>query len=160
MNVNLRKCFFWLIFFTILFTISFAGLNYRNEEKKTPALQNAFSSTGAKFVNNEVYVWCKIDKQSEDQKSLLELADKLSDSVGMLKNSDFSKNTVNSDLICKTEIKGVTSDGKTVCITTQLNKNKSGTDKSFISIDLINELTQLDINGTANLLKENLKVLA
>ena len=142
------------MFFIILFTIFYTGLYYRKGENP-PALQNAFTSAGAKFVNSEVYVWSDIGEQYKSMESLLEVADQLSIKIGILKNDDFSKKTVSNDSIDKTEIRGSTTDGKVVCISAQISKSKSDIDKSIISIDVTNESAQLDINDTANLLEEN-----
>ncbi len=156
MNVKLKKYFFLLMFFTMLFTISYAGLYYREGAKKS-ALQSSLVKAGVNFVNSEVYVWCNTDELQYDTDSIVKVTERLSDSIGIVKNVDYSINTLNNDFIRKTEIRGSTSDGKTVCINSQLNKNKSQENNSFISVDIINELEQTDINDTAQVLKEKFK---
>lgn len=156
MDVRLKKYFFLLMFFIIMFTISYAGLYY-SEGTKKPTIQGSFLSAGANFVNSDVYVWCNTDKLWDEPDSIVKITDQLSDSVGILKNDDYTINTLNNDFIRKTEIRGSTSDGKTVCIISQLNKNESDENSSFISVNVIDELTQTDINNTAETLKEKFK---
>ncbi len=156
MSAKLRKTFFWLMFFTIVFTISYAGLYYR-EETKNPDLQDSFLSAGANFVNSEVYVWCNADKLQDHPDGIVSVAEGLSESVGVLKEKDYTINTLNNDFIRKTEIRGSTLDGKTVCIISQLNKSESDENDSSISVDIISELTQTDIYSTAKLLEEKFK---
>lgn len=135
--------------FILLFTTSYVGIYYRGGDNTS--LQNVFSDIGAKFVNSEVYVWCNTDELYKSRESLLGFADQLSASVGLSEKSTIKDGTE------KTEIVGTTATGKKVCITVQFNKDKDGVGKNVISIDVINKLTQLDINDTANLLKEKFK---
>ncbi|OPZ83473.1 MAG: hypothetical protein BWY74_04442 [Firmicutes bacterium ADurb.Bin419] len=78
----------------------------------------------------------------------------MSESVGVLKEKDYTINTLNNDFIRKTEIRGSTLDGKTVCIISQLNKGERDENNSSISVDIISELTQTDIYNTAKLIEE------
>lgn len=155
MDTKLRNYFFLSMIFILLFTTAYVGLYYRGEENT--ALQNIFSDTGAKFVNSEVYVWSNIDEQYKSQESLLGFANQLSENVGLSDKRDLLKKSSRKDAAVKTEINGSTADGKTVCITAQFNEGKNDTEKNVVSIDVINKLTQLDINDTANLLKEKFK---
>ena len=141
--------------FTMLFTISYAGLYYRGGAKN-PELQNSFLKAGANFVNCEVYVWCNTDKLHCGPDGIVEICEKLSDSIGIVKNDDYSINTINNDFIRKTEIKGSTSDGKTACIVSQLNKSGEESN-SYISVDIINEQKQADLNDTAQLLEDKFR---
>ena len=155
MDTKLRGYFFLSMILILLFTTSYVGIYYRGEENT--ALQNIFSDTGAKFVNSEVYVWCNTNELYKSKESLLEFADQLSVSVGLSDKGDLSKKSISKEGTVKTEITGCTADGKTICITVQFNEDKDKMQKNIVSIDVINKLTQLDINDTANLLKEKFK---
>lgn len=154
MTVKLSKCFFLLMFFILLFTILHTGIYYRGEEK-TSTLQDAFFSTGAKFVNSEVYVWSDISEQNHSPENLLNLADQLVIDLSVMKNDAFSKQTADNNSIDKTEIRGCCADGKSVCITTQLSNNNE--QRSNISINVINEMIQHDISDIASLLEEKFR---
>lgn len=154
MIIKLSKGIFLLMFFIILFTIFQTRIYYRGEEK-TCVLQDAFFSTGAEFVNSEVYVWADIDEHNNSTENLLNLAEKFVVDLSVVENNDFSKQTTNSNFIDETEIKGCCADGKIVCITTRLSKNSEH--RSNISINVINEMIQKDIIDSANLLEEKFR---
>lgn len=142
------------MFFTILFTIFYTGIYYK-EGENTFALQDAFSSTGAKFVNSEVYIWSYIDEQKNSPENLLNFADQLAIDLNITRNAPFSNKTVSNAFINKTDRIGTCSDGKSVCVSTQLSKDNL--QKSNISINVINELYHQDINDSARLLEEKFK---
>ena len=149
--IRLSKYFFLLIFFTILFITFYAGICYKDN---TFSLYDAFSSTGAKFVNSEVYIWSYIDKQKSSSDNLLDFAHQLAIDLNITRNATFSNKTVSNAFVNKTDIIGTFPDGKSVCVSTQLSKDN--VQKSNISINIINENYQ-DINDSASLLEERLR---
>ena len=73
--VKISKYFILFMFFIMLFTIFYIGIYYR--EGDNSILQNAFLSSGAKFVNSEIYVWSDMEDQDQSKEDLLNLADQL-----------------------------------------------------------------------------------
>lgn len=132
----------------------YTGICY-NEGENTFALQDAFSSTGAKFVNSEVYIWSYSDEKKNSSNNLLNLADQLAIDLNITRNAAFSNNTVSNASINKTDIIGICADGKSVCVSTQLSKDNL--QKSNISINVINKMNHQDINDSARLLEEKFR---
>lgn len=152
-TVKLSKYFILFMFFIMLFTILYRGIYYKGRDNSI--LQSAFFSSGAKFVNSEVYVWSDIDEQNQSKEKLLNLAGQLEIDLSIVKNSAYTKQSVEKPLIDKTEIKGVCADGKSVNIIAQ--QSRDNLQKSNISINVINRMTTQDINDTVNIIKERFK---
>ena len=142
------------MFFTILFTIIYTGIYYK-EVENTFALQDAFSSTGAKFVNSEVYIWSYIDEQKNSSENLFNFADQLAIELNITRDAAVSNKIVSNGFINKTDIIGTCADGKSVCVSTQLSKDNI--QKSNISVNVINKLNNQDINDSTRLLEEKFK---
>ena len=141
------------MFFIMLFTIFYIGIYYR--EGDNSILQNAFLSSGAKFVNSEIYVWSDMEDQDQSKEDLLNLADQLAMDLSVVEKDTFSKQTADTYLMDKTEIKGVCADGKSVSITT--GKSKDNVQKTNISINVNNTMTSKDIADTVNVIKDKFK---
>ena len=153
MTVKLSKYFILFMFFIMLFTILYIGIYYRGGDNSI--LQNAFLSSGAKFVNSEVYVWSDIDEQNKSKEKLLNLADQLEIDLGIVKDYTYTRQSVTKHPMDKTEIKGVCADGKSVNITAQ--QSRDSWQKSNVSINVINRMATHDINDTVNIIKERFK---
>ncbi|AEV67047.1 YwmB family TATA-box binding protein [Acetivibrio clariflavus] len=155
MIVKLSKYFILFMFLIMLFTILYGGIYYRWGDNSV--LQNAFLSSGAKFVNSEVYVWSNMDEHNQDMEKLLKLADQLEMDLSVVKNNTYTKQYVKEHSFDKLEIKGICADGKRVDIAAQQCKDNS--QKSNISVNVINRMGALDINDTVNAIKERFKSL-
>lgn len=145
---------FSFILIAVLLIASIIGTTYYIRTQKASetdgiSITDAFNSSGAKMVVNELYFFTRAD---DDFKNLQSLSAVCEDVFKELEISGYKKNTTSSDDLAKTDILGTTKDGVKVSAMASIVGNKSGKGDKYITVDATET-----INGSALLLRNKIE---
>ncbi len=145
---------FSFILIALLLIASIIGTTYYIRTQKPSgddriSISDAFNSSGAKMVVNEIYVFARADDGFKDLQSLTAVCEDVFRKVGI---SDYKKNSNSSDDLVKTDILGTTKDGVKVSAMASIVGNKTGKGDKYITIDATET-----INGSALLLRDGIE---
>jgi hypothetical protein len=122
---------------------------YKNFEKDRISISDAFKSSGARMVINELYIFARAD---DNMKNLDNLTDVCKEVFKALEIADYSKNSTSTDSLLKTELSGNTKDGVKITAMASIVGNKSGDRDKYITIDATET-----VNGSALLLRDKIE---
>ena len=98
------------------------------------SIVDAFHSSGAKMVVNELYFFVRA---TDDYNNLSSLTDVCNEVFKSLEITNYSKNTTSTDILLKSDLLGATKDGVKVSAMASIVGNKSGAGDKYITIDAI-----------------------
>ncbi len=113
------------------------------------SISDAFKSSGAKMVINELYFFVRAN---DDYKKLEDLTAVCEDVLKTLEISDYSKNSTSTDSLIKCDMSGNTKDGVKVSAMASIVGNKTGDGDKYITIDATET-----VNGSALLLRDKIE---
>ncbi|MDF2988915.1 MAG: hypothetical protein K0R50_4425 [Eubacterium sp.] len=113
------------------------------------SISDAFKSSGAKMVINELYFFVRAN---DDFKKLDDLTAVCEDVLKTLEVSDYSKNSTSTDTLIKSDLSGSTKDGVKISAMASIVGNKTGNGDKYITIDATET-----VNGSALLLRDKIE---
>lgn len=145
---------FSFIFIAILLVSVIIGTTYyiriqNKSNQQEISIADAFNSSGAKMIVNELYFFVRATDDYKDLGSLNEVCDEVMKSLEI---TSYSKNSNSTDSLLKSELLGTTKDGVKVSAMASIVGNKSGAGDKYITIDAIGA-----DNGTALLLRDKIE---
>lgn len=126
------------ILLIIFFTLYAVNIHVKTQIPEI-VLQKAFNESGAQAVSSEIYFWAKLDSKYSGEEKLKELVSQLSQSIGIIRNTDMPSKLQENDLMFKYEVNGVTSENRLVNICGQTNRVWGKNAESFISIRVVED---------------------
>lgn len=121
----------------------------KNSETNKISISDAFKSSGAKMVINELYFFVRVDK---DFKKLDNLSAVCEDVFKSLEITGYSKNSTSTDTLIKSDMSGNTKDGVKISAMASIVGNKTGAGDKYITIDATDT-----VNGSALLLRDKIE---
>lgn len=141
--------FYIILLVVVLLSCMYLVKTRIDSETPETALSKAFASSKANIVSTEVYFWSTLDSRkfsSFDQ--LKELALDFFSELEVVYNNEFSSNVVNNDLIQEVELNGKLSNNRIVNIKVRLDKSDVNTGGRYISVDVVQDGSSLDLDKT------------
>lgn len=145
----MKKAAYVLISITILISIILTIRYFENSQENKEAgdvLVKSFKASGARFLKSELYFWGRV--KNNNMESLLSVGKSVLKNIGV----NESKIHINNEQSCEEQQKIQVFDdvrqNKNPIISLQLDKNGNKPDESFISANLINEVSNESIEGT------------
>ncbi len=123
--------------------------NYRSAETSKISISDAFKSSGAKMVINELYFFSRADKNMKNLDNLTAVCE---DVFKTLEITNYSKNSASTDTLIKSELSGTTKDGVKISAMASIVGNKSGDGDKYITIDATET-----VNGSALRLRDEIE---
>ncbi len=127
---------FLFISLAVLLVIATLGTTYyikiQNDSDKEISITDAFNSSGAKMIVNELYFFVRV---SDDLDNLGSLAVVCDDIFKALEIQDYSKNANSTDNLSKTELIGTTKEGIKVSAMASIVGNKTSTEDKYITVN-------------------------
>jgi len=123
--------------------------NYRDSEGEKISIGDAFKSSGAKMVINELYFFVRADNKVKKLDNLTAICE---DVFKALEVTGYSKNSTSTDTLIKTDLSGTTKDGVKITAMASIVGNKSGDGDKYITIDATET-----VNGSALLLRDRIE---
>lgn len=148
----MKKTFFVLTALTLAAAI--VGTTYYINSGKSSAsgklsISDAFKSSGAKMVINELYFF---SRATDGMNKLDNLTAVCEDIFKTLEISNYSKTPVSTDTLIKNELSGMTKDGVKISAMASIVGNKSGNGDKYITIDATET-----VNGSALRLRDKIE---
>ena len=148
----MRKFSFVLI--AIILVIAIIGTTYyikiqSNSNQQDISIVEAFNSSGAKMIVNELYFFVRANDDFKNLTSLTEVCDEIYKSLGI---TNYTKNSTSADSLIKTDLIATTNDGVKISAMASIVGNKSGEGDKYITIDAIGAE-----DGTALLLRDKIE---
>lgn len=144
---------FSFILIAVLLAAGIVGTTYyiriQNKTNQAISITDAFNSSGAKMIVNELYFFVRANNDFKNLDSLKAVCDEV---FKALEITNYSKNSTSTDDFAKINLLGATKDGVKVSAMASIVGNKSGTGDKYITIDTIG--TE---DGTAILLRDKIE---
>jgi len=145
---------FSFIFIAVLIAVAITGTTYYIKTQNKPSKQelsiaDAFNSSGAKMIVNELYVFVRA---TDDFKNLASMTAVCEEIYKSLEITNYSKNSTGTDILKKSDLIGTTKDGVKVTAMASIVGDKSGAGDKYITIDAIGAE-----DGTALLLRDKIE---
>ncbi len=121
---------------------------YRNSENSKISISDAFKSSGAKMVVNELYFFARADKSMKRLEDLTAICEDVFNTLGV---TGYSKNATSTDTLVKNDMSGTTKEGVKITAMASIVGNKSGAGDKYITIDATDT-----VNGSALLLRDKI----
>lgn len=143
-----------LILMLVILAASIIGTTYyiriqNNSSEQQVSITDAFNSSGAKMVLNELYFFVRGDDGYKDLESLTEVCEEVYKAIEV---DNYTKNSTSSDSLVKTDFLGTTKDGIKVTAMASIVGNKTGAGDKYITVNA-NETA----SGSALLLREKIE---
>lgn len=150
----MRKFSFILI--AILFVAAIIGTTYyiKIQDKsgsKELSISDAFNSSGAKMIVNDLYFFIRVTDDLKDLNSMTKVCEEV---YTALEINNYSKNSTSTDILKKTDLLGTTKAGVKVSAMASIVGNKSGAGDKYITIDASGAE-----GGTALLLRDKIETV-
>lgn len=123
--------------------------NYRDSESAKVSISDAFKSSGAKMVINELYFFVRADNKVKKLDKLTAICEEV---FKDLEVTGYSRNSTSTDTLVKTDLSGTTKDGVKITAMASIVGNKSGDGDKYITIDATET-----VNGSALLLRDRIE---
>lgn len=123
--------------------------NYRASESAKVSISDAFKSSGAKMVINELYFFVRADNKVKKLDKLTAICEEV---FKDLEVTGYSRNSTSTDTLVKTDLSGTTKDGVKITAMASIVGNKSGDGDKYITIDATET-----VNGSALLLRDRIE---
>ena len=117
--------------------------------KQDLSIADAFNSSGAKMIVNELYFFIRA---TDDLKTLESMSNVCEEVYKSLEITDYSKNSTSTDSLMKTDLLGTTKAGVKVSAMASIVGSKSGSGDKYITIDATGAE-----GGTALLLRDKIE---
>ncbi len=122
---------------------------YRTAEGGKISISDAFKSSGAKMVVNEVYFFARGNEDMKNLGNMTAVCEEVFKTLGI---TNYSNNTTSTDTLKKADMSGSTKDGVKISAMASIVGNKSGSGDKYITIDATET-----VNGSALLLRGKIK---
>lgn len=122
---------------------------HRASEKNKISIFDAFKSSGAKMVVNELYFFARADEKMEKLEDLTAVCEDVFNTLGI---TQYKKNATSTDTLIKNDMSGFTEDGVKITAMASIVGNKSGAGDKYITIDATDT-----VNGSALLLRDKIE---
>lgn len=145
---------FSFILIAVLLVAAIIGTAYyiriqNKSNQQEISIADAFNSSGAKMVVNELYFFVRA---TDDFKTLGSLTAVCDEVLKSLEISNYSKNSTSTDILIKSELLGATKEGVKISAMASIVGNKSGSGDKYITIDALGAEA-----GTALLLRDKIE---
>lgn len=148
----MRKLVFVLMVFVLVAGVvgtTYYIRNYRDSESAKVSISDAFKSSGAKMVINELYFFVRADNKVNKLDKLTAICEEV---FKDLEVTGYSRNSTSTDTLVKTDLSGTTKDGVKITAMASIVGNKSGDGDKYITIDATET-----VNGSALLLRDRIE---
>ncbi len=130
---------FSFIFIVVLLVAAIIGTTYyiriqNKSNQQEISITDAFNSSGAKMIINELYFFVRANDDFKDLDSLTNVCNEV---YKVLEIDDYSKNSNSTDYLIKSDFSGTTKDGVKVTAMASIVGNKSGAGDKYITIDAV-----------------------
>jgi galactitol-specific phosphotransferase system IIB component len=128
---------FSFVLLALLLALAILGSTYyiieaNNSNDRELSITDAFNSSGAKMIVNELYFFARATDDYKTMKNLTDVCDDIFKAVGV---TGYSKSTNSSDSLAKTDLIGTTGDGVKISAMASIVGDKSGDGDKYITID-------------------------
>jgi galactitol-specific phosphotransferase system IIB component/uncharacterized protein YxeA len=137
-----------LLIATVIGTTYYIKIQNDKNQQEISIVQ-AFDSSGAKMVLNELYFFVRADDNYKNLDSLTQVCKEVLKSIEI---SNYSKNSTSTDSLVKADLSGTTKDGVKVSAMASIAGSKSGAGDKYITIDAVGT-----DGGTALLLRDKIE---
>jgi hypothetical protein len=144
----MKKTAYVLISITILIIIIITIRYFENsqENKKSgDMLMKSFKTSGAQFIKSELYFWGRVKNNNMD--SLLSIGKSVLRNIGISEDKIHINKEQSSEEQQKIQVFDTLRKFNNPIISLQLDKNGNKPDESFISANLVNEVTYESLEG-------------
>jgi galactitol-specific phosphotransferase system IIB component len=145
---------FSFILIAVLLSAAIIGTTYyiriqNKSNQQEISITDAFNSSGAKMIVNELYFFVRA---TDNYKNLGSLTSVCAEVFKALEIPNYSKNSTSTDILIKSELLGATKDGVKISAMASIVGNKSGSGDKYITIDALGAE-----DGTALLLRNKIE---
>jgi len=128
---------FSFIFIAVLLVAAIIGTTYyiriqNNSNQKEISISDAFNSSGAKMIVNELYFFVRATDDFKNLGSMTPLCEEVFKSLEI---TNYSKNSASTDGLIKSEMLGTTKDGVKISAMASIVGDKSGSGDKYITVD-------------------------
>jgi len=133
-----------LLLLTIALSVYCLKIQYRTELPET-TLTRAFTNSGAKVVNSEIYFWGRLGSNYDTAEQIKLLSADFGKEVGVLNNGEYSSKASETDLLNKIEVSGTDAKNRIINISIQSGKKQGSLDENFLSVDIAQDLSTSEL---------------